>query len=330
MTLRCGQCGAEFRPPLGRAGRDLRCPACGAAVPGPTPPPAPALPTAEPPPRAPFPDALPRAWALVIGVLVLAVMSAPFWFADLLGQGKSRPPLLPLEETTPATEKTALPGPPPGRPALGDRERPTPPGACQQYGEIRLEMTRELVQQRFHLQLRNTRGMQPEIYQAADQAGVKLLVAHFYQEVLKEFYLVPEPTRAVPRTIVAELRAQLGSPLEWSPADQPLVAPGLGQEEEIWTRLLASYRWQQRLAWSDGDHRLEATIYSTSRDPQLCTSLLVVHVSDPRWLEANRPRLPTTPAPPTGPGTNAPAAPATPPPEPDDHKAGEPFRLLPE
>jgi len=238
---------------------------------------------------------VPRLVACLIGVAIVLALLAPFWLSALTERSGSKPHLVPLEDSAEPSPPAGLDGAARLSPAA------TPPGAlrpCNQFLDVRLDMSREELAQRYTLQLRNTRGMVPEIYEAAEQHAIKFLAAHFYQNQLKEFHLVLPERQTIPPTLVTELRAQFGDPLEWSDADLPVAAAGFEQPQGVWSRLLADFRWQRQLLWADADNLLEATVYSTSTDPQLCVSMVAVHATAVRWLEENRSPLPvSTPGP---------------------------------
>jgi hypothetical protein len=179
--------------------------------------------------------------------------------------------------------------------------RREPAVALPQYRGVRLEATREDLQRRFSLRLQNTRGMVPEIYEASKVGDIEQLTAHFYDNSLKEFFLVMRQQRASPDAVEKELRDEFGAPKEHSEQTNATVTatiggglPGAlgvsGSRDETESKL-AGFPHRRYLAWEDDRGRVDATIYYSSTDPAQCTSMLAVHVSAAPWLEANRSRL---------------------------------------
>jgi hypothetical protein len=197
--------------------------------------------------------------------------------------------------------------------------------ALDQYRGVRLDAAREDVQRRFGVRLQNTRGMVPQIYEAKKMGDIEQLTAHFYDDLLKEFFVVMRQQRTPPDAIEKELREEFGEPKERTePPAEPggvglggglagaLGATGAREQPEAKP---ASFPHRRYLAWDDGRSRVDATIHYNSPDPAACTSLLAVHVSAAKWLNANRSRLGAVVPPPTNlvEQTNAPVAEFEPP-----------------
>jgi hypothetical protein len=201
--------------------------------------------------------------------------------------------------------------------------------AIDEFLGIHLDANLEQLQRRFTLHLQNTRGMVPEIYEATRAGDADYVTLHFYNNLLKEFWVDTRQRRVMPDRIERELREQFGEPKaralkSGKPSDDGL-GPGLftaadsakaGTDRE---KKLAAFPYHVDLSWSDDQSRAEASIYYTSEKPELCTSLLTIHISASQWLNNNHPQPGpvATASPITGTNTldqtNAAPAPAEPP-----------------
>jgi hypothetical protein len=166
---------------------------------------------------------------------------------------------------------------------------------------IRLDANLEQLQRQFTLRLQNTRGMVPEIYEAAQAGDVDSVTMHFYNNLLKEFWVDTRERRVMPDKIERELREKFGEPKDRAlksdkPGDESLglglftAASGIkaGADRE---KKLAAYLYHVNISWSDDQTHADASIYYTSVKPELCATLLTVHICAAQWLNNNRPQL---------------------------------------
>jgi hypothetical protein len=194
---------------------------------------------------------------------------------------------------------------------------------------VRLDANLDQLQRRFTLRLQNTRGMVPEIYEATQAGDIDSVTMHFYNNLLKEFWVDTPARHVMPDRIERELRETFGEPKDralntGAPSEDSLglglfadasgIKAGADREKK-----LAAFPHRVDLSWSDDQTHADASVYYTSDKPELCTSLLTMHISAAQWLNNNRPQLgavaTTSPAAPTNTldQTNAPPAPAPPP-----------------
>lgn len=328
MDVPCVHCRRVFAAPTALAGQEMACPACGA-------------PNRVPPRRDPTtldaaPAATPQAHPhghghhggverifepfpkpvlYLFGVVLVLALLAPFWLANIGDRFKD-------SEVVISQDLEGLPEPvTPTRsslPSTGPARLPTLDVDLDHYAGIRLGSSREDLQARFGLRLKNTRGMQPEIYEATDVPHADLVTFSFYDNELKEFTLVQPEQRTTPLTIVRELRDRLGEPTGWNDEETPAIAIGGGAASrpqgardaaELLAARLQRFPYRQQVVWQNAAHRLVATVYYSSKLPVDCLSVLSVHVSAYAWLnnhaaqatvageEAGSPMLPSTPPP---------------------------------
>jgi DNA-directed RNA polymerase subunit RPC12/RpoP len=314
MDVRCHNCGQRFAVPAGEAASEVRCPSCGFAVLM-----AVAAAKRDEPPRRPAaePEArraqaslrrvfepIPRPLAYLAGVAVILVIMAPFWLY-LLKDGYRRRTIVPSDDTAAIVVPPST-SVPPAAPVF-DETRP-PAITLDQFRGVRLDASREDLQERFNLRLQNTRGMEPEIYEARRAGDVDQITAYFYGNLLKEFSIVQREKRMGADSVEHDLIELFGPPEQRTEgaatvASAPLGAglPSLGVAEnpDDRARKFSAFPHRRGLVWTDANNRVEATIYYTSPDPALCASMLSVHLSADKWLQSNRPligsvRPPTT------------------------------------
>ncbi len=165
------------------------------------------------------------------------------------------------------------------------------------YGSVELDTSWEALSQRYSLHLKNTRGMQPEIYESHDVPGVDQATFYLYNRFLKEFALVHPPQRMVPLRMVRMLQEQFGEPDDWSDEAAGEEGIGLGLSERLSLPAdsefssgtkPSTYPYRQILTWFDGTNRLTATIRFSSKEPAQCISQLTIHVSAARWIDSQR------------------------------------------
>ena len=136
---------------------------------------------------------------------------------------------------------------------------------------------------------------------------VDSVTMHFYNNLLKEFWVDTRERRVTPDRIERELQARdsanrrIARSKSGKPGDEslglgrspPPAASKAGADRE---KKLAAFPYRVDISWSDDQTRAEASIYYTSEKPELCTSLLTMHISAAQWLNNNRPQLGPSPA----------------------------------
>src|ERR1019366_1143098 len=146
----------------------------------------------------------------LFGAALVVLLLAPFWLEYFTGTS-DRPPVLagePDNPVRPTLSATNAPGPAtPGSELAGSH-------SYESYADINLDTPRDVLQARFKLHLKNTRGMRPEIYEANDEPAFQRLTAYFYNNELKEFILVQPQRATTPLKLVRELRQQFGEPTD--------------------------------------------------------------------------------------------------------------------
>jgi DNA-directed RNA polymerase subunit RPC12/RpoP len=309
MELRCHNCGERIHVDAAKTGQEIECPKCGVTMVlpaqhvvrpgryGPATGEGEARPTQRTMKRI-F-DPIPRPAAYLAGVVFILVILSPFWIYLFQERFERRRILLSPDVSTNGipqiTTETNV-----DEPVL-EVARNEPTVALDQYRGVRLDAAREDLQRRFSLRLQNTRGMVPEIYEASKVGDIEQMTAHFYNNALKEFFLLMRQQRAIPDAIEKELRDELGEPKERSEQTNTTATAAIGtglsgtlgvpgSRDETGSKL-AGLSHQRYLAWNNERNRIDATIYYSSPDPAQCTSMLAVHVSATQWLDANRSRL---------------------------------------
>jgi DNA-directed RNA polymerase subunit RPC12/RpoP len=325
MQVRCHNCGQRFTVPAADPAREVLCPSCGfavfmalAAAKHDAPP---RRPETEPDPRRAKAslrrvfEPIPRPLAYLAGVVVILVIMAPFWLY-LLKDSYGRRRIVPSDDTSaiavpPVTSVATMATSP-----VFDDTRP-PAITFDQYHGVRLDASRDDLQRRFNLRLQNTRGMEPEIYEAYKVGDVEQMTVYFYGNLLKEFVIVHREKRAAPDAVEKVLVELFGQPEQRNesnataaatPLSSTLPGLGVGENANDPTKELATFPLRRELVWSDANDRVEATIYYTSSDPGLCVSMLSMHVSAASWLKSNHPLIGSVPPP----VTNSPEQPSTP------------------
>ena len=253
---------------------------------------------------------VPKMYLYFMGVVVVMAILAPFWLA-VVSERFGRKPIIISDETpntTPSWSHVDT------RPRNDATTTETPISPLDQFEGIHLNATRESLEPRFALYLKNTRGMTPEIYEARDARGIERLTAYFYNGELKEFVAVQPPRLITPEELLRTLRIQYGDPADWTQgegAPTPATVPGIEAGR------YAEYALYRQFSWHNDNDRLDVTVFYTTPDPVTCQSLLVVHTSAAKWLKNAREAL-----------TPLADLPSTPPPT-ETHRADAPPRLFP-
>jgi hypothetical protein len=105
----------------------------------------------------------------------------------------------------------------------------------------------------------------------------------------------------MPDRIERELHEKFGEPKDRAlKSDKPgkeglglalfTTAGGIKTDADREKRL-AAFPYRVDVSWSDDQTHAEASIYYTSDKPELCSSLLTVHINAAQWLNNNRPQF---------------------------------------
>jgi len=309
MEFRCQHCGHRIVLTGLPTTPEVGCPACGLLTKLPQPPPGStahrrATPEDRLPPasqqrrlRRIF-EPIPRPFTYLVGASLVLLVLTPFWIYLVKERLDRRPPVLSDDAISipvpTATETT----PPP--PAI-EEPRADLTNVIDEFLGIRLDANLEQIQRRFPLHLQNTRGMVPEIYEATRAGDVDSVTMHFYNNLLKEFWVDTRERRVMPDTIERELREKFGEPKDRALKSGASGSDGLGlglfttaggiKAGADRDKKLAGYPYREDISWSDDQTHAEASIYYTSEKPELCTSLLTMHITAVQWLNNNRPQL---------------------------------------
>ncbi|MBM3858061.1 MAG: hypothetical protein FJ395_00245 [Verrucomicrobia bacterium] len=300
MHIRCQNCGERLvAPPLQptETTAELICHACGVtmrvrrpAAPAKDPHAGRALNPAEGEPRPSehtwrrvF-EPVPRLLIYLAGFGVAVVLLSPFWVV-WLQERYARNPIILSDDTADIAMSPAT------NPAMPIMTVPDLPSTTlDQYHNVRLEAGREDVQHRFNLTLQNTRGMEPEIYEATKGIEFERFTAHFYNSTMKEVWLVRREQRTFADAIQKDLVEQFSAPVEQSEIAGPLPSSSpfsLGGNELA--RKLEGFAFHRSLIWTDAQYRVEAVIHYSSADPAECRSMLALHMSAYAWLKKRQP-----------------------------------------
>ena len=234
----------------------------------------------------------------LVGTSLALLVLAPFWIYLLKERLDRHPPILSDDAVSipvPAATETT---PPP--PAI-EEPRADLTNVIDEFLGVRLDANLGQLQQRFTLRLQNTRGMVPEIYEATQAGAADSVTMHFYNNLLKEFWIDTRERRVMPDRIERELREKFGEPKDralnsGNSGDETLglglftAADGIKTGADRQKRL-AAFPYRVDVSWSDDQTRADASIYYSSEKPELCTSLLTIHISAAQWLNNNRPQL---------------------------------------
>jgi len=303
MEIRCQNCGERISPPsAGSTETEVTCAACGAAMRV-----VPKvrkqevrrhrvevddLPRRERNWRRVF-EPIPRPALYVAGIVLALALLSPFW-VYLLQDQYSRKRIFISDDTTNLVRNTSsntdtnLTAP--------IFENSTQPISLSEFRGIRLEAAREDLLRRFNLRLQNTRGMEPEIYEAYRLGDVEHLKANFYGGLLKDVEIISRDSRHDLAAIQQELISQFGTPLAQTDSQNTVAAVGVGlispslsgdDDAKELQRKLAALTMRRDFIWASDQHRVTATVYhnATRSGP----ALVSVRLSAAAWLLANQP-----------------------------------------
>lgn len=235
-------------------------------------------------------------WLYLAGLLMVLAITAPFWLG--LFEGSSGPPVVFTDEQ-PAADAT-----PWTRPSTEPNRRLAPISPLDQFEGLYIDAPREALERRFTLHRRNTRGMEPEIYEGRGGQGIDWVVMYFYQNRLKEFLVIQSPRVATVDEILRLFRIQYGDPVDWSDGEgtpgRTITGWPLGESETARYERFGLFR---RFLWRDDQHELSVAIHFTSTDPVTCESMVIARLSAHAWLSQHH-RSVVTPEPATTPSTS--------------------------
>ena len=283
MEVRCQNCDARLSVPSTGPLKKTQCPNCGTMV---------LIPLTRPPVadqahqheekkesariRRVF-EPIPRAAAYAGGLLLILIVTSPFWMSSIMDSLQHRSPYLGDSKSDPAALSNA---PPAGR-------------DLTLFANVRLDARREEIEHRFGLTLQNTRGMRPEIYMGHNAGDVDTIMASFYDGLLKEATLVMRERLVTLDAIQQELIDQYGEPQTRTDETGKSTHSGLtglhgvvGNDDL--TGKLAGFQHRRGLLWTDGKVRLDALIYSNDNGT---SAILQVHLAATDWLQANQSAL---------------------------------------
>jgi len=308
MEFRCQHCRQRIVLTTLPATHEVECPNCRLLTHLPEPPPnEPSRHRSHPGANAPRSskrrlrrifDPIPRPFVYLVGAALALFVLAPFWLYLVKERLDNPRPVLSddaMSIPVPTATETTLP------PPVVEQPRAEPGNAIDEFLGIRLNASPEQLQQRFLLRLQNTRGMVPEIYEATSVGEIDSSTMHFYNNLLKEFWIDMRERHVTPDRIERELRERFGKPKE------RVLQPGGHRDEALGPGLpatvagvksgtdrqkrFARFPYRVDVSWSDDETHTEAKIYYTSIKPQICVSLLTVHMSAAQWLNDNHPQL---------------------------------------
>ena len=320
MEFRCQHCGHRLVLNAPPGAHEVECPSCGVAVKLPHPPPG-APDNRLAPDEVPLTsqrmlrrifEPIPRPLSYLVGAALVLVVLAPFWVYLLKERFDRRPPVL-------SDDASSIPVPPAAEtnpsPPMLEEPRADSTSAIDEFHGIRLNTNLEGLQRRYNVRLQNTRGMVPEIYEVTRIGDVDNVTMHFYNNLLKEFWLDMRERRVAPEEIERELRERFGEPRDRTmrsggQSDERLslglpgatgdIKAGPGREKKM-----AGFPYRVEITWANDETLTEATIYYTSATPTTCLSSLTMHISAARWLDSNRPQIGSVAAPASTSATNS-------------------------
>jgi hypothetical protein len=239
-------------------------------------------------------DPLPPWTFYVAGIVLALALLSPFW-VYLIQQKYHPASILLSEDTTNITASATSTNTEPQTPLLTDTPGPPTP-SLEQFHGLRLNENRDNVVHRFNLELQNTRGMEPEIYQGGKSENWEKVKTYFYGGLLKEFSMVCREQRVSAESVEKDLLEQCGDPLQRTDTENlrsttrtlGLSSLPVGEEKDDITSRLTAFHYRRDLVWADSTNRVDATIYYSSKDPVLCTSMLSIHISAANWLKSRQ------------------------------------------
>ena len=151
-------------------------------------------------------EPIPRPFVYLVGASLVLLVLAPFWIYLVKERLDRRPPVLSDDAVSipvPAATETSLP------PPAIEEPRADLTNVIDEFLGVRLDANLGQLQQRFTLRLQNTRGMVPEIYEATQAGDADSVTMHFYNNLLKEFWIDTRERRVMPDRIERELPGEI-------------------------------------------------------------------------------------------------------------------------
>ena len=226
-------------------------------------------------------EPIPRPAAYAGGILLILMLFSWLWLPSVMDLGTRKPVFLSESPTSPAAAVTnATAG------AANRRD-------LMAFNGVRLDGRREDLERQFSLVLQNMRGMQPELYAGHNVGDIDLMLAGFYDGVLKEATLVIRERPIATEVIEQELLAQYGEPQTRTDDNSNRSLSGLNglhldaAKDEL-TAKLAKFQHRRALLWTDGSVRVDALIYSSEGASGTATAMLQVHLAATAWLQASQ------------------------------------------
>ena len=284
MEVRCQNCDARLSVPATGPLKKAPCPNCGIMA---------LIPLTKPralgreekhaqkKERAGFKrifEPIPRSAAYAGGLLLIFLLTSPFWISDVMDSLQRRSPYVSHNTDGTAASTNAVPA----------RD-------LTLYNDVRLEAHRDIMEHRFGLTLQNTRGMRPEIYIGHNIGDIEMITAFFYDGLLKETTLVMRERPVTTETIQLELIELYGEPQTRTREESKTPQSGLtglrgiAGSDDLNSKL-ANLKHRNSVLWTDGKVRLDALIYSGDADT---SAVLQVHLAATDWLQANQSALRT-------------------------------------
>ncbi len=152
------------------------------------------------------------------------------------------------------------------------------------YAGIALNDPSAQLAKRFQLTLISRENTIPQIYEARNQQGLEYLQAKFYGDKLKEFVVVYPPQQTMPDDLANELFAAFGEVPAWL-RNRDEDSAHIGAVTADLIEEFLTYPHARPLAWSDGENRVDATIYSRIGSDDQTRCVLAVQVSAAKWLK---------------------------------------------
>ena len=287
MEVRCQNCEARLSVPSVGPIKKTRCPKCGVMM---LIPPAGGVAPDEKPEhseqkrqaalRRIF-EPIPRPAAYAGGVLLILMLFSWLWLPSVMDLGQRKPLFLSESPTAPTALVTNV------TPGTADRRD------LMLFNGVRLDGRREDLERQFNLVLQNMRGMQPELYTGHNVGDIDLIMAGFYEGVLKEATLVMRERPVATEVIEQELLAQYGEPQTRTDDNSGRSLSGLiglhldASKDELAGKL-AKFQHRRALLWTDGNMRVDALIYSSEGANGTPTARLQVHLAATAWLQASQ------------------------------------------
>ncbi len=152
------------------------------------------------------------------------------------------------------------------------------------HAGIILEEPAARLQERFIFRLVSKPQASPQVHEAHHQKGFEYLRASYYDGKLKEFVIVYPPRPASLDELAMELFTEFGEVPAWLRGREEDLTR-VGQVTVELVEKLLAYPNHRQLAWSDGDNRVDATIYSQTDPDGQSHSVLAVQVSAAQWIK---------------------------------------------